>query len=568
MLIDFKTPHQHIISKIFQLTGQAIINAIADLPNPDAFIGQLPADDFYRMIKRIGYDDCLPILQLASVEQWQHLLDLDIWKKDRMDVEQTLQWLAGMAKADSQRFSSWALEDQSQLIALTLTQTADIFFREDQDDSDIPPGYQTLDGSFYFKSREVHNAQTIHDVMAALAQNAPLDYPNLLLSLPAVIPAETEEELYRLRNNRIAEYGFPSYDEAVAIYAPLEVTALPRDKMSHLPGRLATPESDSLIPSTPWMAVSDFPFLAEGFAGITDPLQADRIRLEFAVLCNTLIVADTWVGIDDEEDLVRISRKAAGYMNIAVEKICAEQGCTPSAVLTAHALQTLFRAGFGEAMRLQWRAKRWLEKSWFFSQRKPLSFWGIKYMMILEAILQPRPCYVAQEQNPPYRHFENNNELNTTADILGQITALDKMLSRMAGAEGNGNLALADCETFYPILFNRWAQDLLNHRISFAPLSSEEARAFFRLLREGETVFPYTMEKYRNAFMEAFMKSAVDFNAEEKKHLTDALHEIWSDFSHEYERVALADLDARFSVFLKISRKETEKRTRNKRLST
>jgi len=46
------------------------------------------------------------------------------------------------------------------------------------------------------------------------------------LNLPCYISNETEEELYRLRTNRLAEYGFASFEEALAVYAPLDPSVL------------------------------------------------------------------------------------------------------------------------------------------------------------------------------------------------------------------------------------------------------------------------------------------------------------------------------------------------------
>jgi hypothetical protein len=552
MLIDPRTPRQQIISKISKLTGNALINAIADLPDPGTFVRQLPADDFYRIIKRVGEEDCLPVLQWASTSQWQHVLDLEIWENDQIDFEETLQWFERFVNADPKRFSFWALEEEPQLLALTLTKTAEIIFKEDQDDSNIPPGYQTLDGCFYFKSIDAQNSQTISDVLSALAQHANGDYPNFLFHLPAVIPAETEEELYRLRNNRLAEYGFPAHDEAVEVYAPLDISAIHSGRPRALPGLLAEHEGRHLIPTTPWNTIGDFPLLARAFSGIADNIQADRVRLEFAVLCNTLIAADNFVGVENDDDLVRISRKAAGYLDIALEKM-SERAVNLSDILMNNPLQMIFRVGYGLAMQLQWRAKRWIKESWFFQERKPLSFWGPKYSAVLEALLSTRPNYVARDSNGSFRHFESHGELKETAQALGQVEAIDKMIARLTRFEGTpAPFDPTDYNTFYPVLFNRWAHHLLNHQPSFAPLSTAQARRFFRLLREGEAAPPFSMPKYRHAFIDEFMKSAVDWDEQSRTNLHDALDYIWSEFRSEYENVLPADLDARFSAFLKI----------------
>jgi len=154
-----------------------------------------------------------------------------------------------------------------------------------------------------------------------------------LYHLPSVNQAEAEEELYLWRNKRIAEYGFLPYEEAIAIYSPLERADLPSHKTIELPGILSSAEKHYLVPVASWNEISDFPLLAEGFSGISDNLQADRIRLEFAVLCNTLIAADSFAITEDDDQIVLISRKAAGYLNIAMETICSDKSISPTDVL-------------------------------------------------------------------------------------------------------------------------------------------------------------------------------------------------------------------------------------------
>jgi len=78
------------------------------------------------------------------------------------------------------------------------------------------------------------------------------------------------------------------------------MSAIRAGRFRHEPGLLAEPEGRHLIPTTPWNAISDFSLLAQAFAGIADDAQADRVRLEFAVLCNTLIAADAFRNIEDE----------------------------------------------------------------------------------------------------------------------------------------------------------------------------------------------------------------------------------------------------------------------------
>ncbi len=65
-----------IIQRFAEKSGSQLLNAILDMENPKAFVRSLSEVDFYWLVKRIGEDDALPLLELASTKQWIHILDM------------------------------------------------------------------------------------------------------------------------------------------------------------------------------------------------------------------------------------------------------------------------------------------------------------------------------------------------------------------------------------------------------------------------------------------------------------------------------------------------------------
>ena len=58
----------------------------------------------------------------------------------------------------------------------------------------------------------------------------------------SLIPSEIEEELFRLRNVRLAEKGFLPFHEAVGVYQPLQPRELAaREKRPFVPHRRMIP---------------------------------------------------------------------------------------------------------------------------------------------------------------------------------------------------------------------------------------------------------------------------------------------------------------------------------------
>ena len=60
-----------------RLGGREILERILRESNPRKVVEELPDGDLYWIVKKIGADDCLPVLELATPDQWQYLLDLE-----------------------------------------------------------------------------------------------------------------------------------------------------------------------------------------------------------------------------------------------------------------------------------------------------------------------------------------------------------------------------------------------------------------------------------------------------------------------------------------------------------
>ena len=74
------------LGELHGLPGDVIVDRILDSDKPRELVESMPSEDFFWLIKKVGVDDCLPVLELASAEQWQYVLDLEIWKRDRLDL--------------------------------------------------------------------------------------------------------------------------------------------------------------------------------------------------------------------------------------------------------------------------------------------------------------------------------------------------------------------------------------------------------------------------------------------------------------------------------------------------
>ena len=542
------------IEALLKLSGSALLNRILDDDRPAALVRRLPEEDFYWIVKRIGEEDCLPALRLASEDQWEYLLDLEIWEKDRLEGRRLLSWLSRLGEADPVRFAAWLFGQGEALFSLLLSGRAEVAVKDGEEEADLPEGYFTLDGRFFIRPIRGEDREAIEGLLRILAREDHQAFQALLYGLAALIPAEAEEEIYRLRNGRLAEHGFLPFEEALAVYAPLNPAALRCAQPPLLPGRLTRPEAGALIPAAPLMHLGEGRLFAEALSRIGDPLHQDRLRLEFAGLCNRLVAADSSTGDVDAERLAASCVRGASYLNLALDRLCGEDAEAAATLLRENFLEALFRVGYGAALKLRWEMDRWRKKSLFLQQGKTNAFWGTPWEETLEGLCAPRPLYFAgHEARDPHRDFRTVGDLDMTQRRLDQVKALDRLLMDLCVRQGE-SVRLPDwAETFHPLLFNRWARSVLESEMSAEPLTTAEAKRFFRAVRRNDKGPPYRMSVFREDFIEGLTRQSFDADAKTANALREALSLVWDAFCREYEDVAAGDLQARYSRCLKIA---------------
>ena len=80
--------------QILALPPKKAMETILEDPQPVALVHSFPEQDFYFLIHDIGVGDSLPLLALASNRQWEHIVDLEVWRKDQIDIESVSRWLS------------------------------------------------------------------------------------------------------------------------------------------------------------------------------------------------------------------------------------------------------------------------------------------------------------------------------------------------------------------------------------------------------------------------------------------------------------------------------------------
>ncbi|UCD77977.1 MAG: hypothetical protein JSW26_21595 [Desulfobacterales bacterium] len=552
--------------QLMTLAPKKAMERILEDPQPLALVHSFPEQDFYFLIHDIGPEDALPLLSLASNRQWDHFVDLDTWQKDQIDIRAATRWLDLLLEADPKRFIDWFLHDRLEFVEFYLFENIEVRVREhDQDPSEFGEDFFSLDNIHFIRyvdrptdagENKITEEQRKKFIVKLAENLANFDFrifQGVLLEAAHVIPAEIEEECYRMRNVRLAEKGFLPFDEAVGIYQPVKVQDLAKQSAKNLPPA-ADPSHMFPVPLYPIRMLSGDNHFTRALANIESEHVLPHLQAEFANLCNRIIVADHKT-IQERDQLRDIVKKACGYLSIGLERLSgAGEKIDPSqtaALITRHPLPQIFRVGFGEALKLKWRTEKWLDRSWFARSGMRLTFWGEQWLGVLGGLLIKKPLfYDNYKSGVLYREFASLEDIRTTEDIANQIKAVDDLLSLMTIEIDRP--ASYGFLTYKNLILTLWAAYYLKLPArKLKPIHLEKFLPFFKALLPGEA--EAGVDKPRNipqAMKDHFLNwlatdtGLKDFELTER--LGQTLENLFEEIESELGSVAAEDLAPRY----------------------
>jgi hypothetical protein len=546
--------------RILSQPPETAYREILEHPQPTALIHSFAEEDFFFLIHDIGPSDSLELLAMASSKQWEYILDVEIWRRDRIDLKSMTHWLNLLLKAAPSRFINWALEEKYDLIEYYLYQTVDVCIRgHDQDPSELDGDFYTFDDTYYIRLVEspeerekdpdsLEKQQSfLADMLYRLAMIDHVKYQETLLRALNVLPAESEEEAYRFRNVRLAEKGFLPFDEAVGVYQPINFKVIKKQEKQIQGSRTEA----NFLP----IPLNHLAFLEKDnrFTRALSLINLDetfqQIQIEFAGLCNQIAAADQ-KPIHDRNELRDIVKKACGYLEIGLERLAGKKthldDNKTAAYIKTYPLIDIFRLGYGLVVGLRQRAKQWQQQSWFANNRLALSFWDEFLVGVIGGLLINRPQFFDNYQTEAglYREFKSFADIKSTHKALKQAMAFDDMLSCMA-VDTHG-LPEGHFVTYKNLLLTLWARHELNLPVQPEPIPTETFKRFYRSLWATNEDGPQIEASMKTAFL-AWLSHASAFTEEEiSNNLGRALEDLFAEIASEYGEVSAEDLDPRF----------------------
>ncbi len=558
--------------QLLSLPPEQTMRRILASGQPAALVHSFPEQDLYFLIHDIGAEDALPLLALASDRQWEYVLDTETWHRDRLEPVALTQWLDLLYRADARRTVKWLIEQKTELLTVYLSKNIELRVCEhDQDPSVFGEDFFTLDSVFYVRitgplfaaASELGDIEkeNYRDFLKKLIQSVAafdhVTYQALLLEAAQIIPAETEEEGYRLRNVRLAEKGFLPFEEAVGVYQPLTVRQLAGRSHKILPRTAA--EITVPVPLYPSGVLESGSIFSGALANIETQAVLEQLQAEFASLCNRIIAAD-FAPAHNKDDLRAVVKKANGFLSIGLETLAAVTDANghsvshlAAAMIQRHPLSDIFRVGYGRVLELKWRTQRWLDRSWFAGQGLSLTFWGEDWLGVLGGLLVKKPMYFDDYvSGSMYRDFSTVEELQQTAAVLDAVIACDHLLSLLAISPEL--LSARRFLIFKNLILTIWALDWIGCTEKNRYLTRAEFRLFFENLWQSND----RPRRVALSMKQSFLLWLCGLSGMHSHEITDTLgpvlERLFLEIEEEYGQVDTADLDPRFIHLFLIER--------------
>jgi hypothetical protein len=402
------------------------------------------------------------------------------------------------------------------------------------------------DGNESYEDNKNHRDAFLLNYFKTLADNDHIAYQKVLLESTGIIPAESEEEAYRLRNVRLAEKGFLPYEEAIGIYQPMKIHDFKVQDNKYIP---QAPDRKLFFPVPLYHTgiIEEKNHFTVALKNIKSDVVLEQIQTEFAGLCNQIISADQKT-IREKDELKNMVKKACGYLNIGLEKLIEEdeernvEHCTT--LIHSYPLSSIFRIGFGLALDLKWQAERWLKKCWFTSKGLLLGFWGEEWTGVLGGLLVKKPLfYDNYKTGELYREFISIDDIKKTENILNEIIAFDELFSLISIEP---DPAVKNYLTYKNFILTLWARHTLGLSEKLTALTIDEFRTFLDDLWSGKEQPPKTSLSRKESFLDWVSSKTGLMNYEISQRLGQSFNNLFDEIENEYGKVSPNDLDPRY----------------------
>ncbi|MBM4283231.1 MAG: hypothetical protein FJ137_21625 [Deltaproteobacteria bacterium] len=442
-------PLQTFYRELSTLPAKQRLDRILSRQDTMRVVRQMPVPDLYATIREIGVEDCLEVLELMSPAQVQGFLDLDGWRRDRIDPTAVGRWLGAFFAANSDRAAGQLRGLDLELLTLLFKVHCTVYdlAAEEQPEHDVGRHTVTPDQRYLI----VYGGVSVDEATQAVLQQAVdrlmgRDMLFVLRLCEAVrweLASQLEEDALRWRNGRLADLGFLPAHEAAAIFAYVDPDkSLPPATLPAIPPPPASEDATSTDLTTsvllPWASLSGEGVLARALGGIDEVAVRDRVAHELMLVANRVHAADG-ADLGDSDALKETARQVAHTVGTGLAYAVRGDEAKLVATLSSTSVMLLFRVGYSLSLKLGGELRARVRVNGSGLDGRGLLRLDAPLREVVAGLLRPRPLLYAglvDDQRVDYRPVASLGELAAAAAAVTEAAFRAALLARLGAHDG------------------------------------------------------------------------------------------------------------------------------------
>ena len=470
-------PLSRLRARLARPRGYRRVEELISSDDPAA-IAAIPVAELYALVREVGFGDCQELLAMATPSQFRGCFDLDLWDRDRVQMEAAKPWLEALIASGFEKLGTvWEALD-NELTALIITRWTHIYdlsLGEEPPENDDIAMMKTPDTFFVvaLTSPDEDTIALVQRLIEDLYRADPVLARHTLMSARSEVGPELEEMSYRWRSNRLADLGYVDFYEALEVFRPLDADTVVIGENSE--DRLTTvAAAEGGAPDELPLALAErivgHSFLARALAAIEAPEEAERIATAFVILTNKVLSA-LRISPGDEEGIALGADYVAATVSLGLETLAHGDIDRASTALGSVSLTRLHRLGYTATLRLSRIAAAVSRHS---------SSAGEPTATVIATLLGPRPLFAGELDDPSRAE---SRPLATLADVARVATLLAEFALRLAIANAIevNTVALAEQEPGHLVddyIRTALVRTLAGGALTPAPLAASELASF------------------------------------------------------------------------------------------
>ena len=413
-------------------------------------VRQMPVTDLYATIHDVGVEDALEVLELMSPAQVQGFLDLDGWRRDRIDPAAVGRWLGALFTANADRAAGQLRGLDLELLTLLFKVHCTVYdlAAEEQPEHEVGRHTVTPDQRYLIVyggvSADESTQATLQLAVERLMGRDMLFVLRLCEAVRWELASQLEEDALRWRNGRLADLGFLPAHEAAAIFAYLDPERpLPTVRAPAVP---PPPSSDDVTSTDltasvllPWATLSAGDgVLARALGAVSDDAVRDRVAHELMLVANRVHAADG-ADLGDTDALKETARQVANTTGTGLAWAVRGDEAKLGPTLASTSVMLLFRLGHSLAVKIgnELRARVRVKGSGL--DGRGLLRLDAPLREVVAGLLRPRPLLyggLLDAKRVDYRAVASLGELAAAAAAATEASFRAALLARLGADDG------------------------------------------------------------------------------------------------------------------------------------